>query len=321
MSTEAQTPPRLRTTGRTGRRFSDLLLQAIAGLAVVGLAALMVLLVYEVVSEAGPALREFGAGFLTANVWNAVTNEFGARDLIWGTLITSVLALLVAVPVAIAIGLFLSELAPRVLRTPVGMMVELLAAIPSVVLGLWGIIILGPFLNEHVEPWMIAHLGFIPFLDGYPSPVGLLPACLILTIMIVPIVASLSRELFLSVPSELKQGAMALGTTRWEMVRRVSFPQVSGGLVAATMLGFARAMGEAIAVTQVIGGSLARPASLYAPADTMASRLAAQYAGTATSLQKASLAYLAVILLVISLVTNVAAQIIVRRIRRKMGQA
>ena len=146
---------------------------------------------------------------------------------------------MIAVPVAIAIALFLTELAPRVLRTPVGMMVELLAAIPSVVLGLWGIVVMGPFLNEHVEPWMIDHLGFIPFFDGYPSPVGLLPACLILTVMVVPIVASISRELFSSVPSDLKAGALALGATRWEMVRRVAIPQVSGGLVAGVMLGFA----------------------------------------------------------------------------------
>jgi phosphate transport system permease protein len=199
------------------------------------------------------------------------------------------------------------------------MLVELLAAIPSVVLGLWGIVVMGPFLNEHVEPWMIAHLGFIPFLDGYPSPVGLLPACLILTIMIVPIVASISRELLSSVPSDLKSGALALGATRWEMVRRVALPEVGAGLVAGTMLGFARAVGEAIAVTQVIGGSLVRPQNLYAPADTMAGRLAAQYAGAATALQKASLAYLAVILLVISLITNLIANLIVRRMRRKLG--
>jgi phosphate transport system permease protein len=187
------------------------------------------------------------------------------------------------------------------------------------VLGLWGILVLGPFLNEHIEPFMIAHLGFIPFLDGFASPVGLLPACLILTLMVVPIVAAISRELFSSVPGDLKQGAMALGATRWEMVRGVAIPQVSGGLVAAVMLGFGRAVGEAIAVAQVIGGSLTRPENIYAPADTMASRLAAQYVGTATSLQKSSLAYLAVILLVISLLTNVAAQVIVRRIQRRMG--
>ncbi len=306
-------------SGRRRWRFGDLALQSVAGLAALGLGALMVLLVVEVVGQAHASLSEFGAGFLTSSVWNTVKDTYGAADLIFGTLVTAFVALLIAVPLAIAIGLFLSELAPRVLRTPIGMMVELLAAIPSVVLGLWGILLLGPFLNEHVEPWMIAHLGFVPFLDGYPSPVGLLPACLILTLMIVPIVASISRELFTSVPGELKQGALALGATRWEMVRGVAIPQVSGGLVAAVMLGFGRAVGEAIAVAQVIGGSLTRPESLYAPADTMASRLAAQYAGTATSLQKSSLAYLAVILLVISLITNFTAQLIVRRIQTRLG--
>jgi phosphate transport system permease protein len=306
-------------TARRRWRFGDVALQGIAGLAALGLAALMVLLVYEVIDQAHASLSEFGLGFLNSSVWNTVHDEYGAADLIFGTLVTAAVALLIAVPIAIAIGLFLSELAPRALRTPVGTMVELLAAIPSVVLGLWGILILGPFLNEHVEPFMIAHLGFVPFLNGYPSPVGLLPACLILTLMVVPIVASISRELFSSVPGDLKQGAMALGATRWEMVRGVAIPQVSGGLVAAVMLGFGRAVGEAIAVAQVIGGSLTRPENIYAPADTMASRLAAQYVGTATSLQKSSLAYLAVILLVISLLTNVAAQVIVRRIQRRMG--
>lgn len=318
MTTETPTAHVPLSSGRRWR-VGDVVLQGVAGLAALGLAALMVLLVIEVVDQAKPALQEFGAGFLTSSVWNTVKDTYGAADLIFGTLVTAFVALLIAVPLAIAIGLFLSELAPRVLRTPVGTMVELLAAIPSVVLGLWGILILGPFLNEHVEPWMIAHLGFIPFLDGFPSPVGLLPACLILTLMVVPIVASISRELFTSVPGDLKHGAMALGATRWEMVRGVAIPQVSGGLVAAVMLGFGRAVGEAIAVAQVIGGSLNRPENIYAPADTMASRLAAQYAGTATSLQKASLAYLAVILLVISLLTNLVAQVIVRRTQRRLG--
>ena len=317
MTTEAHTNPAV--TGRRRFRPGDLGLRALAALAAVTLGVLMVLLVWKVYQYAEPAIKEFGASFLTTSAWNPVTGDFGALDLIIGTLITSFFSLLLAVPLAIAIGLFLSELAPPALRTPVGMLVELLAAIPSVVLGLWGILVMGPFLAEHVEPWMIDHLGFIPFFDGYPANVGLLPACLILTIMIVPIVASISRELFSSVPSDLKQGGLALGATRWEMMRKIAMPQVSGGLVAAVMLGFGRAMGEAIAVTQVIGGSLVRPDNIYASADTMAARLAAQWAGAATSLQKSSLAYLAVILLVISLITNVSAQVIVRRIKRRMG--
>ena len=306
-------------SGRRRWRVGDLALQAVAGLAALGLAVLMVLLVVEVVRQAKPSIQEFGSGFLTSSVWNTVKDTYGAADLIFGTLVTALVALLIAVPLAIAIGLFLSELAPRVLRTPVGTMVELLAAIPSVVLGLWGILILGPFLSEHVEPLMIAHLGFIPFLDGYPSPVGLLPACLILTLMVVPIVASISRELFTSVPGDLKHGAMALGSTRWEMVRGVAIPQVSGGLVAAVMLGFGRAVGEAIAVAQVIGGSLTRPREHLRPCRHHGQPAGGAVPGTATSLQKASLAYLAVILLVISLITNLVAQVIVRRTQRKLG--
>jgi phosphate transport system permease protein len=177
---------------------------------------------------------------------------------------------------------------------------------------------MGPFLSEHVEPFLNDNVGFIPLFSGTPSSRGVLPACVVLTIMIVPIVASISRELFMSVPSDLKQGAMALGATRWEMVRSVSIPQVSGGLVAATMLGFGRAVGEAIAVTQVIGGTLGFHWSLFAPGDTMAARIAAQYQGAATALQTASLAYLAVILLVFSLITNVSAQLITRRIQSRM---
>jgi phosphate transport system permease protein len=201
----------------------------------------------------------------------------------------------------------------------VGALVELLAAIPSVVLGLWGILVMGPFLEAHVEPFLADHFGWIPLFSGTPSNVGLLPACLVLTIMIVPIVASISRELFDSVPADLKAGSLALGSTRWEMVRSVAIPQVSGGLVAAVILGLARALGEAIAVSQVIGGTARTGWSLFGSADTLASRIANQYQSAATTLQLSSLAYLATILLVLSLMANISAQLIVRRIRRRMG--
>lgn len=302
-----------------GRRYGDRGLRILTTATALLVGVVMVLIVIEVVDGAWPAIEEFGASFLTTSAWNPVTDEFGARDLIVGTLFTSIVSLILAVPIGIAIGLFLSELAPGYLRTPIGMLVELLAAIPSVILGLWGIIVMGPFLAQHIEPWLNDHLGFIPFFSGYPSPVGLLPACLILTIMVVPIVASISRELFDSVPSDLKQGALALGSTRWEMVRGVAIPQVSAGLVAAVILGLARALGEAIAVSMVIGNSLGRPSSIFGATDTLASRIANQYQGAATALQTSSLAYLAVILLVFSLVANVSAQLIVRRIRRRMG--
>ncbi len=300
-----------------GRHLGDRGLRALTTAVAILIGVMMALIVYETIKGAWSSIQAFGLGFLTSSDWNPVTNVFGARDLIYGTLFTSIVSLLLAVPIGLAIGLFLSELAPTVVRTPIGMLVELLAAIPSVILGLWGIIVLGPFLDTHVEPWLNNHLGFIPLFSGYPSPVGMLPAVLILTIMVVPIVASISRELFTSVPSDLKQGSMALGSTRWEMIRQVAIPQVGGGLVAGIMLGFGRAAGEAIAVTQVIGGSLSAKASLFASGNTLASMLASQYQGAATSLQKSSLVYLAVILLAISLVTNVAAQLIVRRMNAK----
>lgn len=302
-------------------RIGDLTLRGLATAAGVLVVAIIAMITYEVADGAWPALQQFGIKFITGTEWNAVTDVFGARYLIWGTLFTSVFSLILSVPIAIAIGLFLSELAPRRLRTPIGTMVELLAAIPSVVLGLWGIIVLGPFLSQHVEPWLNDHLGFIPLFSGYPSNVGLLPACLILTIMVVPIVASISRELLMTVPTDLKQGSLALGSTRWEMVRGVMLPQVSGGLVAAVMLGFGRALGEAIAVVQVIGGTPSFKGSLFSQAQTMAGQLASQFQGSATSLQKSSLFGLALILLIFSLVTNLTAQWIVRRMRRKMEGA
>jgi phosphate transport system permease protein len=310
--------PRRPLAHRKRPRKADAFVTTLAVVATALVGITMVLIAWQVTDEAQPAISEFGLSFLTSSDWNAVTQQFGARDLIWGTMVTSLSALVLAVPLSLAIALFLSELAPRRLRTPVGMLVELLAAIPSVVLGLWGILVMGPFLQQHIEPWLNNHLGFIPLFSGTPSNVGLLPAILILTIMIVPIISSISRELFAGVPSDLKNGALALGATRWEMVRKVVIPHVSGGLVAATMLGFARAAGEAIAVTQVIGGT-AGIHGLFAPADTLASRLASQYAGAANAMQTASLAYLAVLLLIISVVTNFIAQIIVARVRRNQA--
>jgi phosphate transport system permease protein len=188
-----------------------------------------------------------------------------------------------------------------------------LAAVPSVIVGLWGILVLGPFVQATLEPFLKSTLGFLPIFHGRTSIVGYLPATIVLTIMVVPIVASISRELFLSVPQELKEGAFALGMTRWEMVRGVVLPYARPGIVAAVILGLGRAVGEAIAVTQVVGNTLGIHVSLFSPGDTLASRIASQYQGASTNLQLSAIVYLAAILLVITLVANFVAQLIVRR--------
>jgi phosphate transport system permease protein len=298
-----------RVSGRVG----DRLLHGITLLAALAAVALVGAIAYKIVDGARPAISHFGLGFLDGTTWDAVRNVFGAGPLLFGTAVTSLIALLIAAPLGVAIGLYLSELAPRGIRGIIGSLVETLAAIPSVVLGLWGILVVGPFLAAHVEPWLHRTLGFLPIFGGDVSQSGILPAGLILAIMVLPIVASISRELFLSVPHELEEGALALGATRWEMVRGVVLSSARPGIAAATILGLGRALGEAIAVTQVIGAGFSIHASLFGPGDTLASRIAAQFQGAVTKLQVSSLFYLAAILLVIGLVANLLAQLIVRR--------
>jgi phosphate transport system permease protein len=308
----------LRRTRHLGDRIGDVLLYGLTVAASFFSVVLVGLLAYKVFDQAWPAISKFGLGFVTGRVWNPVLNQFGALDFIYGTALTSFGAILIAAPLSIAIALFLTELAPRVLRGIIGTLVETLAAIPSVVLGLWGILVLGPFVKDHLGPFLDRTLGFLPFFGGEPQLTGYLPAIIVLTIMSVPIIASISRELFLTVPPDLKEGALALGSTQWEMVRGVMLPYVGGGLVGAVILGLGRAIGEAIAVTQVIGGTTGIHISLFATGDTLASRIAAQYQGAATEIQIASIVYLAAILLVFSLLANFVALLIVRRSERRI---
>jgi phosphate transport system permease protein len=308
----------------TGRRvhLGDLILQGVAGLAALGATLLVALIVWKVVDGARPAISKFGLPFLWHVVWNPVVGReaFGAGSFLFGTAITSFFALVLATPLAMGIALFLSELAPRVVRGPVTALVETLAAVPSVVVGLWGILVLGPALRTHIEGFLHSAFGFIPlFGPASPSGASLFTAVIVLTIMILPIVSSISRELFLGVPPELKEGALALGATRWEMIRGVVFPYARGGIAAALILGLGRAMGEAIAVTQVIGGGVFIHWSLFSSGDTLASKIAAEYQGATSNLDVASLIYLGVILLVLSLLANLTAQYIVRKVARKHG--
>jgi phosphate transport system permease protein len=298
-------------------RLGDRTLRVVTAAAAFGAVGLVGLIAYELVRQSRLAISTFGLGFVTSSAWDPVKLDFGALDFIFGTLYTSFLALLIAGPLAIAIALFLTELAPQALRGPIGTLVELLAAIPSVVIGLWGIFVLGPFLLTYVDPVLQKLLGWTPFFEGTPQLTGYLPAVLVLTIMTLPITASIARELFRTVPEDLKEASLALGMTRWEMLRGVVIPYTRGGLVAAVILGLGRAIGEAIAVTQVIGGTLGISLSLFANGDTLASRIAAQYQAAATNIHISALVYLALVLLVISLIANLGAQLIVRHFERK----
>jgi phosphate transport system permease protein len=308
------TIPSLASRRRLGDRLGDVSLRGLTLASALVVLALLGAVVWKVLDLARPSISKYGLSFLTGQTWDPVKKVFGALPFIYGTALSSLVALVIATPLAIAIGLWLSELAPRGVRGLIGSLVEMLAAIPSVVLGLWGILVLGPFLAQHLEPWLHDKLGFIPIF-GAPQATGtgLFTAGLILTIMIVPIIASICRELFLQVPGELEEGAMALGATRWEMVRGVILPATRTGIAAAIILGLGRALGEAIAVTQVIGGGTRISSNVFGPSDTLASKIAASYQGAATALESASLLYLAAILLVIGLLTNLAAQVIVGR--------
>jgi phosphate transport system permease protein len=306
-------PHALASRRRLSDRIGDAALHVLTGLAAVGSVVLVGLIVYRVVYGAWPAIEKFGIAFVWHKTWNPVTSQFGALDFLYGTAVTSFAAVLIAGPLAIAIALFLTELAPPAVRGVVGSLVEMLAAVPSVVLGLWGIFVLGPFVRDNFAPWLHSWFGWIPLFQGTPQQSGMLPAILILTIMIVPISASVTRELFKAVPPELKEGAYGLGLTRWEMVRGVVFPYTRGGVVSAILLGMGRAVGEAIAVTQVIGGFAGIPTSLFQPGDTLASRIAEQYQGAVSNIHIASIVYLALILLVFALLTNLGAQVIVNR--------
>jgi len=301
---------------RRGFRIGDALFRGVALAAALGATALLGLIAWKVFDLAWPAIGHFGISFVWTEAWDPVKLDFGALAFIFGTAVTSLIALLIATPLSIAIALFLTEIAPRRVATPIATMVELLAAIPSVVLGLWGILVFGPWVHDHLEPWLQQWFGFLPIFSGQPSQAGMLPAALVLTIMIVPITSAICRELFIRVPRELTDGALALGSTRWEAIRSVALTYAAPGIAAAVLLGLGRAFGEAIAVSQTIGGSASIQISLFHPADSLGGRIASEYAGATSQLQAASILYLAAILMVISLTANVVAQAIVVRFER-----
>lgn len=269
---------------------------------------------YQVINGASPAISAFGLGFLGHTAWAPNFNRFGAAVMLYGTVVTSAMAMVIAVPLSVAIALYLAMLAPRSVRAVVGPLVEMLAAIPSVILGFWGLIFLAPFVQAHVEPWLHSRFGFIGIF-GPPQTTGLSPftASLLLAVMIVPIVSSLSRDVFLTVPRELRDGAEALGATQWEVIRGVMIPSTAAGVAAATTLGLGRALGESIAVLSVIGTGAQIHGSMFETGNTLAARIAQDIQYPVSHLQVHAIYYLALILLLFGVVTNLIARVIARR--------
>lgn len=289
------------------------ILLGLCSLAALITVAVIVEVVYQVITGANLAIGKFGLAFLLHQAWAPNFDHFGVAVLLFGTVVSSLMALALAVPIGVAIGLYLSLLANGRVRAIVGPLVELVAAVPTVILGLWGILVLSPIVHSALQPALHGALGFIPIFGPQATDgAGVFTAGLILTIMVVPIVAALSRDLFLTVPQELQDGAAALGATRWEVIRGVILPSTAPGVIAASVLGLGRALGEAIAVTQVIGAGTRINGSLFTTGDTLASRLAENFPGD-HPLYTSALFYVALVLLVLGVTVNLLAQYIGRR--------
>ncbi|MGK5082618.1 phosphate ABC transporter permease subunit PstC [Bdellovibrionota bacterium FG-1] len=267
------------------------------------------------------AFHKFGIGFLFSSTWDPVQDVYGALPVIFGTVVSSLIAVLLASPLSIGIALFLNELAPRRVANAVGFLVQMLAAIPSVVYGLWGVFVLAPWMRTVVEPALGKTLGFLPFFQGPPYGVGMITAGIILAIMITPTVSSISREVFSAIPRSQREAALALGATRWEMMRISVLKGSKSGIIGAIMLGLGRALGETMAVTMVIGNRAEVSASLFAPSQTMASVLANEYAEATSDMHLSALAAIGFSLFLVTLLLNGLARLMVWRVGRQKEAA
>jgi len=277
------------------------------------------------VSESIPAFREFGFfGFLTSVEWNPVTHRYGAAIAVFGTIVTSIIALLIAVPVSFGIALYITQLAPGWLKRPVGTAIELLAAIPSIIYGMWGLFFFVPWFSSHVQPWIIDHIGSLPIIgalfEGAPLGIGVFTASLILAIMVIPFIASIMRDVFDIVPPVLKESAYGLGATTWEVVWHVILPYTKSGVIGGIMLGLGRALGETMAVTFVIGNAQILHTSLFQPGSTISSVLANEYIESDNVLHTSSLIALALILYVITFIVLTASRLLLMKMSDSEGK-
>jgi phosphate transport system permease protein len=317
----ADVPSRAKVIARL--RLGDTAFRLLTKAAAVGVLVILGGVMFSLVVGSLPALREFGFSFLTEQRWNPVTEKFGALAPIYGTIVTSFIAMLIAVPIGLLIAVFLTELCPLWLRRPVGIAIELLAGIPSIIYGIWGLFVFAPFLQDTLQPFLIATFGNIPILSslfaGPPYGIGVLTASLILAIMVLPFITSISRDVFDAVPPVLKEAAYGVGCTTWEVVRYVVLPFTRVGVIGGVMLGLGRALGETMAVTFVIGNAHKISASLIAPGTTISATIANEFTEAVGDLYTSSLIALGLILFGITFVVLAAARYMLMRIERRIG--
>jgi phosphate transport system permease protein len=296
------------------RRFGDRIFANLTLFFAFVIVAILIGMIIALNIDAMPAIRRFGIDFIGGLSWNAVTEQFGALPAIYGTLLSSAIGLLIAVPISLGAAIFLVELAPGWIRGPGSFLIEMLAAIPSVIIGLWGLFVLVPFVRDPMEKWLGANLGFIPLFQGPPFGLGFLAAGMILAIMVIPIITAMSRDVMRAVPDSQREAMLALGATRWEVIRRAVLPYCRSGLVGAVILGLGRALGETMAVTMVIGNKYALATSLFSPGATIASKIAGEFGEATGDVFIGSLVELALVLFAVTLLVNVIARLLVWRL-------
>jgi phosphate transport system permease protein len=317
----ASTVPEQVETGGSlqGSRFGDRTFKLILVVAALAIPVLMAFLVQELYVGAQLAISRFGIGFVGTSVWDPVAEQFGAFPLIFGTLLSSFLALLIAVPLSLGVAIYITEFAPNAIRQPIAFVIELLAAIPSVVYGLWGIFVLIPILRKGVFPLLRDAFGALPFFQGPIYGPSMLSASIILAIMVMPFIMSVAREVLLAVPNNQREAALALGATRWEAVMSAILPYARSGILGAVILGLGRALGETMAVTMLIGNRHEIAASLFAPGYTMAAVIANEFTEAATDLHYSALTYVALLLFLLTVLVNAAARLLIWQVSRRKG--
>jgi phosphate transport system permease protein len=306
-----------------GLRFGDVVFHRLTRAAAILVLVILSGVIIALIKGALPALQTFGLNFLTEERWNPVTERFGALAPIYGTLVTSFIAMLIAVPLGLLIALFLTELCPMWLRRPIGIAIELLAGIPSIIYGIWGLFVFAPFLQRTLQPALIDSFDGIPVLsalfEGPPYGIGMLTASLILAIMVLPFVTSISRDVFEAVPAVLKEAAYGVGCTTWEVVFHVVLPFARVGVIGGVMLGLGRALGETMAVTFVIGNAHKVSASILAPGTTISATIANEFTEAVGDLYTSSLIALGLILFVITFIVLAAARLLLRQLEKRVG--